>query len=161
VRVLHRIGADARDAQELGQLVEPGLLHGGRVYRARCCALRRGDVRRPDLPMAANLHARRRRACKVSTRAKSQTSPERARSLADLAEDLCVCERAELLERLVLDLADALARHVEGAADLVERPRMLPVEAVAKDQDLPLAHRELVEQLLERLAAKGRLGGLV
>jgi hypothetical protein len=32
VAVVRRIGADARNADELGQVVEPGLVHGGAVY---------------------------------------------------------------------------------------------------------------------------------
>src|ERR1700683_5148471 len=39
--------------------------------------------------------------------------------------------RLELLQLLVLDLADALAGHVEGLADLLERARTLAREPVA------------------------------
>src|SRR3954470_17504874 len=78
-----------------------------------------------------------------------------------VAENLRVGERAKLLQRLILDLPDALARHVERATDLVERARMLAVEPVAQDQHLALAHRELVQQLLERLAPERRLRRLV
>src|SRR5439155_15535905 len=68
--------------------------------------------------------------------------------LRDVAQDLCVSQCAQLLQRLVLDLPDALARHVERAPDLVERARMLAVESVAEDQHLALARRQLVQQLL-------------
>jgi hypothetical protein len=40
---------------------------------------------------------------------------------------LRVGERPQLLETLVLDLADPLAREVEGVSHLVERSRLLPV----------------------------------
>src|SRR5204862_4090952 len=50
----------------------------------------------------------------------------------DVLERLRVGERAQLLEALVLDLADPLARDVEGPPDLVERARVLAVEAVAQ-----------------------------
>src|SRR5439155_1170482 len=63
--------------------------------------------------------------------------------------------------RQIENQTDALARDVEGPPHLVERPRMLPVEAVAEHEHLPLAHRELVKDPLQRLAAKRHLGGLV
>src|SRR5436190_4717951 len=91
----------------------------------------------------------------------AESSRPGAGRLGDVAQDLRVRERAELLERLILDLANALARHVERATDLVERARVLAVEPVAEDQHLALPHRELVQQLLERLAPERRLGGLV
>src|SRR5881398_1807556 len=54
------------------------------------------------------------------------------RTLGDVFEAVRVRECAQLLERLVLDLADPLARDVERPPDLVERARMLAVEPVAK-----------------------------
>src|SRR3954471_7993913 len=88
--------------------------------------------------------------------------------LGDVPELLGLGEALELLERLVLDLADALARHVEGAADLVERPRMLAAEAVAELEDAALAVGEVLQGLAQRLlgedlggALVGRLGALV
>src|SRR5437764_15035960 len=51
--------------------------------------------------------------------------------LGDVFELLAVGERAQLLQALVLDLPDPLARDTEGAADLVERARLFPVEPVA------------------------------
>jgi hypothetical protein len=50
----------------------------------------------------------------------------------DVAELLGLSQALELLERLILDLADALAGHVEGAPHLVQRSRVLATEAVAQ-----------------------------
>src|ERR1700710_2383937 len=57
----------------------------------------------------------------------------------------------ELLQRLVLDLADALARDVERPPDLVERARMLAAEAVAQLQHATLAVGEVLQRFLQRL----------
>src|SRR5207302_992115 len=71
----------------------------------------------------------------------------------DVAKLLRLSEALQLLERLVLDLADALARDVERAPDLIQRARMLPAEAIAQ-----LEHAALtVGEVLERLA-QGFLG---
>src|SRR5258706_2988390 len=64
-----------------------------------------------------------------------------------------VGERAQLLQALVLDLADPLTRDVERPPDLVERPGMLAVEAVAQLEHTALAMRERAEDLAERLLA--------
>src|SRR6476619_4480024 len=61
--------------------------------------------------------------------------PRGVRALRDVAELLGLRDGLQLLERLVLDLADALARHVERAAHLVQRAGVLPAEAVAELQD--------------------------
>src|SRR5436190_23604067 len=62
--------------------------------------------------------------------------------LRDVAELDRIRERAQLLQALILDLADSLARHVERPADLVEGARMLAVQAVAQLEHLALAARE-------------------
>jgi hypothetical protein len=54
----------------------------------------------------------------------------RVRPSGDVANALSVGERAQLLQALVLDLPDPLARDVERATDLVERARLLAVEPV-------------------------------
>src|SRR5258706_11297378 len=72
-----------------------------------------------------------------------------------------VGERAQLLQALVLDLADPLTRDVERPPDLVERPRMLAVEAVAQLKDAALAMRERAQDLAERLLAHRDLRRLV
>src|SRR5947199_4697498 len=89
-------------------------------------------------------------------------------SLGDVAQLLGLGQRLELLEGLVLDLADALARDVERPADLVERARVLAAEPVAQLEDAALAVAQVLEGLAQRLlgedlggALVGRLGALV
>src|SRR3954471_301854 len=88
--------------------------------------------------------------------------------LRDVAELLSLRERLQLLQRLVLDLADALARHVERAADLVQRAGMLAAEPVAQLEHPALAVGEVLERLAQgllredlRRALGRRLGPLV
>src|SRR6266849_3401789 len=76
-------------------------------------------------------------------------------------ELLRFCERQQLLQALILDLADPLARDVERPPDLVERARMLAVEAVAQLEHRPLAVRERTEDLPQRLFAQRHLRRLV
>src|SRR3954469_20062145 len=90
------------------------------------------------------------------------------RSLRDWSSDVCSSDlelvhvrvHAELLQRLVLDLADALARDVEDAADLVERRRRVAVEAEAQLEHASLTLVQLPEHLLERLVAERQPGRL-
>src|SRR5215217_7323096 len=81
--------------------------------------------------------------------------------LRDVAELLRLGEALELLQRLVLDLPDPLARDVEGAADLVERARVLPAQPVAELEHAALAVREVLERLAERLLREDLGGPLV
>jgi hypothetical protein len=85
----------------------------------------------------------------------------RASRLRDVAELLGLREGLQLLERLVLDLADALARHVERAADLVERAGVLAAQAVAQLEDAALAVGEVLERLAQRLLGEDLGGALV
>src|SRR3954451_2678607 len=85
-----------------------------------------------------------------------------------VAQPLRLGQRLELLERVVLDLANALAGHVEGAADLLQRPRASAGEAEAHLDDLALALRQgrqgAVDVLLAQVLGgdlEGRLSGLV
>src|SRR5918912_2365041 len=56
------------------------------------------------------------------------------------------------LERLRLDLADALARHAERAADLLERLRVgIAVEPIAELEDVALALGEVLEGAVQHL----------
>src|SRR3954454_16373088 len=82
----------------------------------------------------------------------------KTRRLGDVAKLDGLRERTELLQALILDLADALARHVERPPDLVERARMLPVEPVAQLQHLAFAAGESAEDLAQCLLAHRDLG---
>src|SRR4051794_3272917 len=82
-------------------------------------------------------------------------------SLSDVAELLSLGEALELLERLVLDLADALARHVERAPDLIQRARVLPAEAVPQLEDAALAVGEVLQRLAQRFLGEDLGGTLV
>ena len=57
----------------------------------------------------------------------------------------------QLSDRLVLDLADALARDAEDLADLLERVRLAVVHAETQAQDVCLTLCQRVEDLAERL----------
>jgi DNA-directed RNA polymerase sigma subunit (sigma70/sigma32) len=80
-------------------------------------------------------------------------TPPRAdyRRSGDFAKLLRLCERLQLLQRLVLDLADPLAGDVEGPPDLVEGARMLAAESVAQLEHAPLAVGEVLERLAQGL----------
>src|SRR4051794_31159869 len=98
------------------------------------------------------------------TSASSRLALSRARAggrSGDVAELLGLRERLKLLERLVLDLADALARHVERTADLVQRARMLAPEPVAQLEHAPLAVGEVLQRLAQRLLGEDLRGALV
>src|SRR5439155_9691173 len=60
-------------------------------------------------------------------------------------------QRLELLERVVLDLADALAGDAERAPDLLERARLRAGEPEAKLDHLPVALRQRGEGILDVL----------
>src|SRR5687768_14271755 len=88
--------------------------------------------------------------------------------LRDVAELLRLGEALQLLQRLVLDLADPLARDIERAADLVEGARVLAAEPVAELEHAALAVGQVLERLAERLLGEDlrrplvrRLGALV
>src|ERR1700753_3115765 len=88
--------------------------------------------------------------------------------LSDVAELLRLSQRLKLLERLILDLPDPLARHVERPPDLVERARVLATEPVAQLEHAALPVAEVLERLAERLLGEDlgrplvrRLGALV
>src|SRR5205814_6233120 len=79
----------------------------------------------------------------------------------DVLERLRLRKRAELLQALVLDLTNPLARDVERPPHLVERPRMLAVEPVAQFEDAALARGEAAEHALQRRFPQLHLGDLV
>src|SRR5207247_11469168 len=69
-------------------------------------------------------------------------------------------EALELLEGVVLDLADALARNAEGAADFLEGSRALALEPEPKLDHLALPGRERVERPVDVLAPQVERGGV-
>jgi len=71
------------------------------------------------------------------------------------------CERLQLPQTLVLYLPDPLARDVERSADLVQRARMLTVEAVAELEHCSLTARERTEHLPQHFLAQRHLRRLV
>src|SRR5258708_3282411 len=79
----------------------------------------------------------------------------------DVAQLLRLGEALKLLQRLVLDLADPLARDVERPPDLVERARVLAAEAVAQLEHAPLPVGEVLERLAQRLLREDLGGALV
>src|SRR2546421_493579 len=81
-------------------------------------------------------------------------------TFSDFAELLSLRERLELLQRLVLDLADPLAGDVEGPADLIQRPRMLAAQPVAELEHAALAVGEVLEGLLQGLLGEQLSGPL-
>src|SRR5437763_10194772 len=68
------------------------------------------------------------------------------------SDGLHLAQRCESAQRVELDLADALAREAEPAADLLEGLRLRLVEPVTELEHLPLAVRQRRERLRERLA---------
>src|ERR687883_446737 len=104
--------------------------------RAEACGRPSRRSRRRSRERGTGAGARRARAAAASSRKQG----------LDLALD------RQALERLRLDLADALARHAERAADLLERLRIgVAVEAVAELEDVALALRQLLEGAVQRL----------
>src|SRR5205814_9943189 len=84
-----------------------------------------------------------------------------ARSLGDVSQRDGVRERAQLLQALVLDLADALTRDVERAAHLVERARVLAVEPGTQLRHTPLAQAQRAEHAHQGRLAQLDLRGLL
>src|SRR6478752_6585760 len=91
--------------------------------------------------------------CLTQTRCQTPAS-------GDIAELVRLRQRAELLQALVLDLPDALARDLERPADLVERARLLAVQAVAQLEHPALAIVQRAEALRERRRAECGVGRL-
>src|SRR5439155_17899159 len=79
----------------------------------------------------------------------------RSRRAALVRDGLNLAQVREPSERFDLDLADALPCQAEPAADLLERLRLVVVEAVAEHEHHPLTLAERGERLLQRLAAQG------
>src|SRR6266540_5427816 len=83
-----------------------------------------------------------------------------ARALGSASEPLRLGQGLELLEGVVLDLADALARDAEGRAHLLERVRLLDAQAVAELDHESFPLRQRVERLLDVVAPERERGGV-
>src|SRR6476659_1962258 len=77
-----------------------------------------------------------------------------------VSESLRLRERLELLERVVLDLANTLARDSERLPDLLERARLRAVEPVPQLDDPPLTLGESGERQLDVLSPQGEGCGI-
>src|SRR5256885_11068434 len=66
-------------------------------------------------------------------------------------DPLRLSQSRKALERLRLELAHALARYPKPLADLAERLRLGPIEAIAEDNHRPLALGKERERLRQRL----------
>src|SRR5688572_19645460 len=73
--------------------------------------------------------------------------PPAASGLEEAAQLAATEAVLQLLQRLRLDLADALARHVEGPTDLLQRVVAVHADAEAHAQDPLLARREVGQHL--------------
>src|SRR5436189_4372189 len=110
--------------------------------RSRCIAtpfhLPLTSLLQMSLPIDTAIVKRRTNAGLFSARAFRPSSDP----LNTVFEALRLRQGLELLQRVVLDLADALARDAERTADLLERARLHPVEPEAELDHAPLALRE-------------------
>src|SRR3954469_6208663 len=79
---------------------------------------------------------------------------ETPRPLCPVPQPLRLGQHLELLQRVVLDLADALARDPEGAADLLQGARLGARQAEAHLDRLALARGQRVKSLANILAAQ-------
>ena len=155
-----RVGAHARDAQPLGELrrarrvvVEPVV---PRALESTAPA-RPGSSAELDAPEGRGRSDPTPRA----GGRRGKAAPGGRRSQATSRSFCALGQRLELLQALVLDLADALARDVERAPHLVERARVLAVEAVAHLEDARSRSESVWRTRGERLLAERGLDRLV
>src|SRR4249919_4081209 len=80
------------------------------------------------------------------------------RLLLGVSKRLRLGQALELLQRVVLDLADALAGDPERAPHLLEGAGLLALQAEAKLDQLALALGQRVERAIDVLAAERRGG---
>src|SRR5205085_4094168 len=76
--------------------------------------------------------------------------PSRQRRSRDLAEVFHLLECAQLPQGVFLDLPDALPRHAEDFADVLQGCRRLSVESIAELEHASLAEAQVCEGLSER-----------
>ena len=73
------------------------------------------------------------------------------RGLPESGEGPAIRRLAQLLERPLANLANALARDAHQRADLLQRHRLSAlIEAVVEEEDLPLAWREVLPEHASR-----------
>src|SRR3954454_6984570 len=106
--------------------------------------------------------SRRRRSAgsPAASAAEIRNRPSLSGPLGELPKPLRLGELLQLLQRVVLDLPDSLARDAERPPDLLERQRLMPAKPVTQLDHLPLALRQRVEHLLDVLALKSLGGGV-
>src|SRR5581483_2028334 len=99
---------------------------------------------------------------------RDRASPRARKRLGQLPKPLGLGQLLQLLERVVLDLPDALARDAEGATHLLERQRLVPAQSVPQLDHLALPLRQRVEGPLDVLTleafcrrVEGLLGAVV
>src|SRR3954452_12190906 len=73
--------------------------------------------------------------------------------LRRVAQPLRFRQRLELLQRVVLDLADSLSGDAEGATHFLERPRLVAVQAEAHLHHFAFTLRQRLERLPDVLPA--------
>src|SRR5438034_1067293 len=125
----------------------------------------------PSLPPALQREAARRgvtEACRLQVsalQALRRLRPKRRvrsyKRLDAILEALRFRQGLELLQRVVLDLADALARDTERPTDLLERAGLLAEQAEAELDHLALARRQGVERPFDVLTPQLHLRGVV
>src|SRR5918995_414555 len=126
------------------------------VERRRCATRLRssGSVSRRTPSRSTNTVA-----CPTySIRATARSIGSAPYRLHAVAQALRLGERLELLERVVLDLPDALAGDAERLPDLLERARLRSVESVAQLDHAPLPLGQRLQRELDVLAAERERG---
>ncbi len=165
--------AEQRADSEVGEGEEHGADPGGRAPGSpltafpRCAPKVATGVMAPftyptrTLDLGESETSSRRWACcaAIQIRAPARAITATAR-LAAALEALRFGQGREGLERVVLDLADPLAGDTEGAADLLERPRLTAIEAEAQLDDASLALGQRGQRVLD-LRALQRDRGLL
>src|SRR4051812_10726038 len=137
------------DIRVRGPVIEVMARDSARAQRAVAGAFAHVSVQLPDESACWNrLSMVRGPSDRVATDA-------RQLRLRDVSQGLRLRHRLEPLERVVLDLAYALACHVEGATHLVERARPAPGEAEAHFEDLPRAVGQHSQRTAHIVAAQG------
>src|SRR5262249_20992259 len=128
---------------------------------ARCSSRRSRKHRAPPRPTPGRRDSEAPLARRGRARAARDPRANRSGVLRDVAQGERVSQRSQLLQALVLDLPDPLARDVEGLADLVQRSRVLAVQAVTQLEHTALAGAERGEHALQGRLAHLDLGNLL